>query len=249
MENRFSVIIPCYNKADKIGSCLQSLISQTYGNFEAIIIDDGSTDKSREVIKTFLKDGRFRAYFLPDNSGRLVARNTGMRMARNNWICWLDADDEYMTNYFEVYNDEINRNPDYKIFNTGMLIKEREMVGEKRYEKGWRIIEPLELKEEGEGMESFNNGRIGSGSFVFHNSLMEYFPEDVKTPCGGDDSLPARWVERDPMMLEICKRNDDAQWLPLGNPWGDDYSYFFKLTRKNKSKKINCLLYIQHVRK
>lgn len=252
-QNSFSIIIPCYNKADSIARTLQSLISQTYDNYEVIVIDDGSTDDSKKIISSFMRSGRqIRAFFLPDNAGRIVARNVGMRLAKNDWICWLDADDEYMSNYLEVLDDEIKRNPDYKVFNTGMLVKEREVIDDVRYEKGWRIVPPLELKEEGEGMESFSGGQIGTGSFTFHRDVLKkigYFPEDAKQPYGGDDSLPARWVERDPKMAEICKKNEQGQWLPLGNPWGDDYSFFWLITRYFKTKTIPVLLYIQHVRK
>lgn len=248
---KFSIIIPCYNKAEEIGRTIQSLISQTYDkeNFEIIVIDDGSTDGSKEVIKSFMKVKNLRAFFLKENAGRMTARNIGMRMSKNDWICWLDADDEYMSNYLETYNDFIERCGDYKIFNSGMLIKDREFVGDKRYENGWRIIEPLHLKELEVGMESFPNGKIGSGSFVFHRSLIWYFPENVKQASGFEDSFPARLIQFDPLFLDICKQNDEEHWLPLGNPWGDDYSYFWYLTRKNKSKCINALLYIQHIRK
>ena len=110
MSNKFSIIIPVYNKADTIARTLQSLVSQTYDNndYEVIIVDDGSTDESKEVIKGFMKYKNFRAFFLNDNSGRMVARNVGMRMSKNDWICWLDADDEYMSNYLEVYNESIS---------------------------------------------------------------------------------------------------------------------------------------------
>jgi len=251
VDQKFSIIIPCFNKGESIGRTLQSLVSQTYPKdlFEVIVIDDGSTDDSKEVIKTFMKHKFIRAYFMKENSGRLVARNIGMRMSNNDWICWLDADDEYMSNYLEVYNDEINRYPNYKIFNSGMLVKDREIVEDKRYENGWRIVPPLFLEEAKVGMEGFAGGQIGTGSFVFHRELMQFFPENVKQPYGGEDSLPAQWVQKDSKMSEICKQNDEGHWLPLGNPWGDDYSYFWRLTRYNKCKTINALLYIQHVRK
>lgn len=249
MEQKFTIIIPVYNKADGIGRCLQSLISQTYKNFEVIIVDDCSTDGGRDIIKSFMRDKRIRAFFLPKNSGRLVARNFGMRLATGDWICWLDADDEYMSNYLEVLNDEINRNQDYKIFNFGMLVKEREIVDNKRFESGWRIVEPLILSEKENGMESFPHGKIGTGSFIYHRDLMWFFPEDSKTPYGGDDSYPASLVKKDKVFNEICKKNESGSWMAMGNPWGDDYTYFWYLTRKNKTKTLNNILYIQHIKK
>ncbi len=251
-NNRFSVVVPVFNKSETLARCLQSLISQTYDNFEVIIIDVGSTDGTKEVIKSFLRDRRFRAYFMPDNAGRIVARNIGMRMARTDWICWLDADDEYFTNYFDVLNEAIQRNPKYNIFNFGMFVKDREIIGDKRVENGWRIVEPLQLGETENGHVSFDKGQIGTGSFIFKKKLLSkvgYFPEGAVTPDGGSHSLPARWVLNDPAMAEICKQNEKGSWLPLGNPWGDDYSFFWRLTRENKTKTLNVILYIQHVRK
>lgn len=243
-ENKFSVVIPAYNKEEGISRCLQSLISQTYGKFEAIIVDDGSTDGTRNLVKSFMRDKRFRAFFLSENSGRLVARNVGMRMSRNEWICWLDADDEYMPTYFENYNNAINANPGINIFTSGMLIKNRKRENGEIVEDGYRIIEPFKIHD----YENFGQGRIGSGSFVFHRSLMWYFPEDVKNPYGLEKTFPAALVERDPAFREICKQDAEGHWLPLGNPWGDDYSYIWYLTRKNKIKTINSILYTQYVR-
>jgi glycosyltransferase involved in cell wall biosynthesis len=248
VENKFSIIIPVFNKAEGIGRCLQSLISQTYGDFEVIIIDDGSTDGSKEIIKSFMNDRRIRAYFFKENAGRLVARNVGMRMSRNEYICWLDADDEYMPTYLERYNYAINTNPEYKIFNSGMLIKERKDEQGEIIEDGWRIISPLTLEETKKGMSTFGKGNIGTGSFVFKRELMWFFPENVKCAEGLDNPFGERLVETDGIFKEICKQNDEGHWLPLGNPWGDDYAYVWYLTRKNKMKTINSLLYIQYVR-
>ncbi len=248
--NSFSIIVPCYNQENEIGRCLQSLVSQSYDNFEVIVIDDGSTDGSREVIKSFMGHKKFRAFFVPKNQGKLNARNIGMILAKNDWICWLDGDDEYMSNYLEVYNDEINRSPKYKIFNSGMLVKDREIIEGERFEKGWRIISPLDLKEAEDGMEGFGKGQIGTGSFVFHKDLMWFFPNNVKDPYGeSNNTFPEALVRMDEKFFEICTKNKSGSWEPLGNPWGDDYSYFWYLTRTNKSKMINCLLYIQHIKK
>lgn len=249
-ENHFSIIIPAYNAEGTLARSIGSIISQSYRNWELIIVDDGSTDDTVEVVKQarrYVKNS-IKLFSTPTNQGRVSARNMGMKLSGNEWICWLDADDEYMTNYLEVLNLEINRNPDYKIFNTGMLVKEREIIDGERYEKGYRIVPPFELKEAEEGMESFEKGHIGTGSFVFHRDLIWFFPENIKSYDGGDECFPAQLVKKDPIFEQICKKNESGAWLPLGNPVGDDYSYFWYLTRKHKSKMLNVLLYIQHIR-
>jgi len=251
-ENKFSIIIPVYNGEETIGRAINSIITQTYDNWELIIVNDGSTDNTQKIVSSYMKrDFRIRMFVLPENYGRMAARNIGMKMARNEWLCFLDADDEFMSNYLEVVNNEINRNPNYNIFNFGMLIKEREIDNEKRYENGWKIIEPLKLKEIDNGMESFSSGKIGIGSFIFKKKLLDefgFYPE-TKIPYGGENSFPALLVKKNEIFKEICKQNENGQWLPLGNPNGDDYALFWGLTRKNKSKMLNVVLYIQHRRK
>ena len=86
-----SVVIPLYNKESFITETIQSVLNQTFADFELILINDGSTDKSEAVVKTF-NDHRIR-YKSIANSGVSVARNTGIELAKFTWIAFLDADD------------------------------------------------------------------------------------------------------------------------------------------------------------
>lgn len=88
-----SIIIPCYNYGWLLPETLDSLLAQTYTNWECIIIDDGSTDDSRNVAETYVShDARFR-YVYQSNKGMSVARNRGLDEARGEYIQLLDADD------------------------------------------------------------------------------------------------------------------------------------------------------------
>lgn len=88
-----SVIIPCYNGARWVGEAIESVLAQTYRELEIIVVDDGSTDESAEVIKLF-RDGRIR-YIHQENRGLSAARNTGIAAAEGAYISFLDADDIY----------------------------------------------------------------------------------------------------------------------------------------------------------
>jgi len=248
MENSFSIIIPVYNRENTIGRAIRSVLNQSYQNWELIIVNDGSTDNTQAEVSKYMRQyPNIRMFVTPNNYGRLSARNFGMKVARNDWICWLDSDDEYTSNYLEEYNKNINKYNTYDIFNSGMLIKNYD---KERMEDGYRIIKPFALAETDTGMASFGKGNIGSGSFVFKKKLLEdigFLPE-TNVPYGGENSFPAMWVQKDPQMKEICQQNEAGHWLALGNPWGDDYSFFWKMTRNHKSKMINAILYIQHVR-
>jgi glycosyltransferase involved in cell wall biosynthesis len=93
-----SIIIPTYNRAHLIGETLDSVLAQTYTNWECIIVDDGSTDNTDEVVEEYVKkDSRFKYYHRPDEHlpGGNGARNYGFKMSKGEYVNWLDSDDLY----------------------------------------------------------------------------------------------------------------------------------------------------------
>ncbi len=88
----FSVIVPVYNKEVGIAASLHSILSQSYGDFELIIVDDGSTDHSLDVVNSFVDDRIITVS--QKNSGPSAARNKGISIAHGEWLLFLDADDE-----------------------------------------------------------------------------------------------------------------------------------------------------------
>ncbi|MFM7596160.1 MAG: glycosyltransferase family 2 protein [Flavobacteriales bacterium] len=88
----FSIILPTYNRASFLTRSIGSVIMQTFTNWELIVIDDGSTDHTKEVVNSF-NDARIK-YFYQENSERSAARNKGIDNASGTWICFLDSDDE-----------------------------------------------------------------------------------------------------------------------------------------------------------
>ena len=88
-----SVIVPCYNQAQYLDECLQSVLDQTYQDWECIIVNDGSPDNTEEVAKKWLaKDSRFK-YLYKENGGLSSARNAGIKIAVGDFIQFLDCDD------------------------------------------------------------------------------------------------------------------------------------------------------------
>ena len=81
----FSVVIPLYNKAHTIARTLNSVLNQTYTNFEVLIVNDGSTDKSIEIVKTFMYDKRLKI-ISQENMGVSIARNVGVAHSKYNYI-------------------------------------------------------------------------------------------------------------------------------------------------------------------
>ena len=109
----FSVIVPTYNRESFIVKTIQSLLSQTYLNFELIIIDDGSTDNTEQVVKK-IQDKRIK-YYKKKNAERGAARNYGTNKAKGGYIIFLDSDDLLYSKYLEEANSFIKK-IDLKIF-------------------------------------------------------------------------------------------------------------------------------------
>lgn len=93
-----TIIIPCYNQSAFLNSCLDSVINQTYSNWECLLIDDGSTDNTAEICKNWVeKDSRF-SYFHHENQGVTKTRDFGLDQAKGEWIQFVDADDTLSIN-------------------------------------------------------------------------------------------------------------------------------------------------------
>ena len=116
----FSVIIPLYNKAPYIAKAIESVLGQTYRDFEVIVIDDGSTDQSLEVAKTF--ENKSNTIISQPNSGVSTARNNGVKLAKHPYICFLDADDWWHPTFLEEMKRLITDFPDAGIYGSGYYI-------------------------------------------------------------------------------------------------------------------------------
>ena len=96
-----SIIIPVYNGERSLGKCIESILYQTYGNFELILVNDGSKDRSLEICREYAaKDNRINV-ITQENSGASTARNKGIEAANGEWITFIDADDYVDPGYLE----------------------------------------------------------------------------------------------------------------------------------------------------
>lgn len=131
-----SIIIPTYNRAHLIGETLDSIIAQSYTNWECIVVDDGSTDHSDEVMNVYLKkDSRFKYYHRPSKykKGGNGARNFGFEMCNGKYVNWFDSDDLMLNDFLKIGVEDMIANQldfilfDYRIFShkTGEIIKDQ----------------------------------------------------------------------------------------------------------------------------
>ena len=116
---RFSVIIPLFNKAPYVRRALESIVCQSFRDFELIVVDDGSSDDSFEVAQSFLKNDSV-VYQLrhQDNVGVSTTRNNGVALSRGEYLCFLDADDWWESSFLEKMDKLIRDYPDAGIYGT-----------------------------------------------------------------------------------------------------------------------------------
>lgn len=122
MTPEFSIIIPTYNRANRVREAIESVLSQTYKNWELIVIDDGSTDNTKEVCQRF-KDQRI-TYLYQENAERSAARNRGIAMAIGKYIGFLDSDDIYARSFLEEVKALTQNTTSPSLIFTGLSIKQ-----------------------------------------------------------------------------------------------------------------------------
>lgn len=116
---KFSIIIPCFNQANYLRDCYLSLISQRYKNWEAIIINDGSTDDTETVISQITRFDKRVKTFYQQNRGLSSARNLGINNITGKYVIFLDADDMLLPDCLSHIQIELVKNPTIKILQVG----------------------------------------------------------------------------------------------------------------------------------
>lgn len=109
---KFSIVVPVFNASRTIERCIKSILNQTYASYEVILIDDGSTDDSGEVIDRLIKGKKGFKCIHKKNEGVSEARNRGIKEAKGDYIIFIDDDDTINSELLEEINKEIEKNSD-----------------------------------------------------------------------------------------------------------------------------------------
>lgn len=209
----FSIIIPLFNKEKFIKNTIDKVLSQSFQDFEIIIIDDGSTDDSGKIVKN-IEDKRIR-YFWQENSGVSVARNRGIALAERDYICFLDADDEWALDFLEKMKNIIEKFSSYSVFSTGIEIDTGEKVIPALYTLSNPVADNIYVEDYFKG--SMKYPIISISSSVFHRFVFQNvgaFDEDMRS--GEDTDL---WIRigksYDVIFLDeiLCRYMFDNQGL------------------------------------
>ncbi len=124
-ERLVSVVIPAYNAARFLPEAVESVLSQTYGNIEVLVVDDGSTDETGSVVEPFSADKRFRYHF-KENGGPSSARNAGVHLAKGSHIAFMDGDDVWYPHKLETQMPLFDQHP-----SPGVVFSDRHLIDER----------------------------------------------------------------------------------------------------------------------
>lgn len=164
-----SVVIPLYNKEAIIKKSLESVLTQDYDDFEVVVVNDGSTDKSVEIVKS-IQDTRI-TLIEQENGGPSKARNTGVKNARGEWILFLDADDELLPGALKHFSECCNDHPEVDM-----------ILARMQFDRRGRITKSYPYREGllSNGTRAYVFGLLsqGSGSTVYKRSLTINNPYD-----------------------------------------------------------------------
>ena len=174
-----SIIIPCFNAEKTLENCLQSVVQQSYANLEIIIIDDGSTDETSLIYNKFQSNDERILVLKQQNSGVSKARNTGVKAATGDYICFVDSDDWAELNYCsELYSLLVGENADISIVEAsyedenGNVLCSKPISDEKIFDGNRALVLLLEDQE----IQSHPWGKL------FKADLLKnvHFPENLK---------------------------------------------------------------------
>jgi glycosyltransferase involved in cell wall biosynthesis len=132
-----SVIIPAYNRADYIRETVESVLSQTYSDYEVIVINDGSTDQTEEALRPWIEDGSIR-YVWQENQGEAASRNHAMRLAKGKYFAFLDSDDLFLPTKLEKQVAYLDAHPEVGLVHSSFI-----KFSENGPDLGFRDMSPL----------------------------------------------------------------------------------------------------------
>lgn len=176
-----SVIIPIYNRAQYLPDAINSVLNQSYKDFEIIIVDDGSIDNTREMSEGFVRQYPLVIrYFLQENKGPSCARNKGIAEAKGKYIAFLDADDEWLPEYLEKSMYALKENNCQWVSS----VASRVVLDEQEKEIEKRIIHSDSIDKYKDIFSALLKGNVigGIGVVVFKEcfSLTGYFNENLR---------------------------------------------------------------------
>ena len=206
---KVSIIVPCYNQAQYLTEALQSVLEQTYGNWECIIVNDGSPDNTKEVAQEWVKkDSRF-IYLFKENGGLSSARNAGIAIAEGEFILPLDADDRIGKDYTLLAMKVFQEDPDLKL-----VYCKAEKFGEESGSWNLSVFSLFELARQ---------------NMIFCSAL--YRKEDWSRVDGYDENM-IFGLEDWEFWIAILKNGGEVKCL-------DEVEFYYRISENSMARTVN----------
>mgnify|MGYP000375070833 CR=1 FL=1 len=184
MNDLVSIIMPSYNTAQYIEKTIESVMEQTYTNWELIIVDDCSSDNTEKIVKG-IKDERIKFFRNERNSGAAISRNWALQLAKGRWIAFLDSDDIWFPEKLEKQISFMEDN------NIGFSYTNYEIIDESGKEQGIKVTGPKRITKQG----MFNYCWLGCLTVMYDSKIIGLIQiEDIKK-----NNDYAMW-------LKVCKK-------------------------------------------
>lgn len=185
----FSIIVPTFNRETLIAKALRSVLDQSCEDWELIVIDDGSTDETYQVIQGFADD-RIKYHFQA-NKGKSGARNTGIRLSTGLYICFLDSDDYYLSEHLVLLKRAIKQNEGIAaVFRTGMY-------SEGGGREHWTPLYHPRLKIH--PIHFFCQHMVGTNTLCIHRDILTFHQFDERFHFFQDTHLLLRILSQYPL--------------------------------------------------
>jgi len=216
----FSIVIPVYNKEKFVAKTIESVLSQTFTDYEIIIVNDGSTDQSEAKILAF-KDNRIQ-YYSKKNEGVALARNFGIEKATAEYICFLDADDFWYSNFLETMHRFTSELPEQKVFASAIEIETKNKLIKAHYS--------IPKKSDFEIVNFFDASQkecvLWTSSVCIHQSVFEKVGAfDTKIKHGEDTEL---WIRIGLEFPIVFIRKTLARYVYDNESISRNLNYFFE---------------------
>lgn len=164
-----SIVIPTYNHARFLFRALQSVMNQTYQNWEAIVIDNNSKDETNKVISEF-RDPRIKFFKIVNNGVIAKSRNLGIRSAQGEWIAFLDSDDWWTSDKLQICLSQIDENVDLLYHDLIIEHEKSKFIFNRKKYQGYKLNKPI-LNDLLIGGITFGNA-IGNSSVIVRRNIL-----------------------------------------------------------------------------
>lgn len=203
----YTVVIPAYNRADIIKQTIQSVLNQSFSDFEVLVVDDGSEDNTLEVVKS-IDDPRIRL-FSQKNCGASSARNKGIDEAKGKYIAFLDSDDAFLMHHLQQASDILEAGEDICTF-TKVIVERDDDI---------KYLKPHRAPREGEHISDYlmcDRGFVQTSSLIVPKALAQKVRYDESLSKGDDYDFAIRLVASGGriIMLDEPAAVWDDKWNP-----------------------------------